>query len=276
MALCVNNIASFQNGPKDLYLRDLITELGQTSNLAICVDAADPRSYTGTGQTINDRSGSANDFFMGTTGAVESGVDPVFNAGPTNNNGGGVADENTYWTIAAGNRIANVTNGAPASTNWLRNNGVASAVAAIYVPNTAFGCSYFSTGDVNSGTYRGGNVRLTNTGHALDIFVTDGTRDSRTAVATPTTNSWNIVGFSYDEATGTFIFTTNSTSETAASITVSATQAFTNQNFVAFANTGTTGTGRIACCAVWNRALTSSELLSFYTQLKARRFPSVP
>lgn len=282
MVLCVNNIASFQNGPKDLYLRDLITELGQATNLSICIDAADPRSYAGTGQTISDRSGNANDFYFGTTSSVEVGVDPSWNAGPTNNNGAGVADENTYFSIVVGTRIANVTNGAPASTNWFRNNGVVSAVSVQYMPTGApgYGNAVFSTGDINAGTFRGGTFYAYNpsstTNPYLSYWRTDGTPESIFSSFSGTGSSWNFYGYAFDEAAGTIAFVVNSSSETKSGVFSAATIAFTNQNHLSYGVPSSSGTGRVACTAVWNRALTTTELLSFYTQLKARRFPSLP
>lgn len=59
-------------------LIDIITNLGLEGNLVYCLDAADPNSYSGTGQTWSDVSGNGNDFFRGETSGSES-KDPTFN-----------------------------------------------------------------------------------------------------------------------------------------------------------------------------------------------------
>ena len=66
--------------PTTVPLIDIITNLGLTGNLVYCLDAADPNSYSGTGQTWSDVSGSGNDFTLGETSGAASD-DPTFNTG---------------------------------------------------------------------------------------------------------------------------------------------------------------------------------------------------
>ncbi len=80
------------------YAIDMLTELGMLSDggsgsLALCLDAADPRSYPGSGQTWFDMSGNGRDFFVGVTSGAEAS-DPTFT--------GNAGDPGAYFAFDGG------------------------------------------------------------------------------------------------------------------------------------------------------------------------------
>lgn len=57
---------------------EILTALGLTSGLLVCLDAGDSTSYSGSGQTWADLSGNGNDWHLG-AGSGASTDDPTFN-----------------------------------------------------------------------------------------------------------------------------------------------------------------------------------------------------
>ena len=58
--LQVNQLSGFGSGQANVSLIDILTALGLTTNLKLCLDAGDSVSYDGTSQDWVDRSGAGN------------------------------------------------------------------------------------------------------------------------------------------------------------------------------------------------------------------------
>lgn len=72
--------------PRKLVLIEGIQQAGMTSGLVGAWDLTDVLSYSGTGQTVADRSGNGNDVYLGATSGSE-GSDPAFSVNKLTFNG---------------------------------------------------------------------------------------------------------------------------------------------------------------------------------------------
>jgi hypothetical protein len=249
------------------YLYDIIKELGLTTNLNLCLDAADPRSYDGVSQTWTDIIGG-NNYFRGATSSSES-TDPTFN-GTAGNPGAG-----TYFSFDGGDHF-NETSAQTFADNWHKNNGACSMVCV---------CWPKSSKAVQSGIWsnRGplasspGIVWENNGSQKLTFrhSTADATSEALTTTAVMTGDSYNFAGSSWDEATTTLLSQINGTAESVAGTASTATAANANVNVIG-SETGATdrwfeNTERIVGLLLWSQALTANALTSFYTEVRSRR-----
>jgi hypothetical protein len=249
------------------YLYDIIQELGLTSNLVLCLDAADTRSYDGSSQTWTDIA-AGNNFFRGDDGTSEA-FDPAFNGTA------GVADEGTYFSSNGNDSFTETTTHSFAET-WHKNNGLFTIAAVIYTPGSQ--CEIFS----NSGAsfVRGIDFHITSSETLMVAHATsDAGHQQSLSTITATSSSYNFVAASFDEADLSLDFVVNSSSE---NVAINGSTATSDSN--ASYKLGARGdlsvvmpSGmRYPCVAAWSTDLSTAALGDIYTRLKARRFTSLP
>jgi hypothetical protein len=201
-------------GSNKYYLFDVLTELGLTTDLKLCLDVADPNSYDGTSQTWVDRSGNANHFYRGATSGAEAS-DPTFNGAVGN------SSESTYWGFDGGDyfkEAAAHTFGA----NIHKNNGLATLIA-IFMPNTAKAdrTAFFSTKETAVAD-AGINFNLRATYEPrITRSVTATTAQSTISTLFSTAAVFNFFAFGLDEAALAIRFRVNSATEDVGAITAS-------------------------------------------------------
>jgi hypothetical protein len=113
-------------------LFDIITALGLTGNLAVCLDAGDSSSYSGSGQTFSDRSGAGNDFTRGATSSSES-TDPTFNGTP-----GGLS-ANEYFSSDGGDYFTIASGGASFAADFHKDNALLTLIGLVWWPSSGPG-----------------------------------------------------------------------------------------------------------------------------------------
>lgn len=252
----------------------LINELSNLSlrtNLKCCLDVGDLNSYDGTAQTWRDLSGNGIDFYRG-TGSGSDGADPTFNgtAGSESSSAYFSYDGGDWFTLAQAN---------PSWVNAIHKDSAAfSFVQIVYannIDNTKAVAGLGTLGDTGAGFVFGSGAS-SSLKMALDVFSASAQVlhiDSNTAL---TNNAWNLVGFSFNEAAGTGFFQVNGTTETFSGKTYTSPDTGNAPNSMRIGrDTETTGLAdasgcRIADFAIWDRALTSAEMLSLYRMVKSK------
>jgi hypothetical protein len=253
--------------PSSKFLYDIIQELGLTSNLVVCMDAADLRSYDGTSQTWTDIA-NGNNFTRGASTSSEAS-DPTFNGTA------GVADESTYFSFDGGDYFENSTDGVPDTEAYAYNNATFTMLYVMWVPNMGGNEVIFdNTGGNNYILAYFASNEAINFAHTYSNLLFN---ETITSTVTATTSQWNFISWSYNEPGTTidFVINANTSNHTTAAST------FTGP-YTDIARIGTNlstslpNTTRLACCAIWSTNLTTTQLNQIYTRLKARRFTSMP
>lgn len=207
-----------------------------TDGLVLHLDAANTRSYPGSGNTVYDLSGSGN------TSALTNG--PTYNS---SNLGSFVLDGSNDYILV--NSQANILS----KTAYTK-------IAFIYISN-------FSTvNNIISGGFSGQ--------HAFWMFGTDklnaghnGAWNTVVGATSLSLNTWYFAAVTYSNSTGWKLYLNGREDGTSASTTT-----FTgNQEIVIGAYSSSNNfTGRIASVQVYNRALTATEIFQNYHATKGR------
>ena len=207
-----------------------------TDGLVLHLDAANTRSYPGSGNTVYDLSG------FGNTSALTNG--PTYNS---SNLGAFVLDGSNDYILV--NSQANILS----KTAYTK-------IAYIYISN-------FSTvNNIISGGFSGqhafwmfGTVKL-NAGH-------NGSWATVVGATTLSLNTWYFAAVTYSNSTGWKLYLNGREDGTSADTTT-----FTgNQEIVIGAySSGNNFTGRISNIQVYNRALSATEILQNYNATKGR------
>ena len=207
-----------------------------TDGLVLHLDAANTRSYPGSGNTVYDLSG------FGNTSALTNG--PTYNS---SNLGAFVLDGSNDYILV--NSQANILS----KTAYTK-------IAYIYISN-------FSTvNNIISGGFSGqhafwmfGTVKL-NAGH-------NGSWATVVGATTLSLNTWYFAAVTYSNSTGWKLYLNGREDGTSADTTT-----FTgNQEIVIGAySSGNNFTGRISNIQVYNRALTATEIFQNYHATKGR------
>ena len=207
-----------------------------TDLLVLHLDAANTRSYPGSGNTVYDLSGSGN------TSALTNG--PTY---LSSNLGAFVLDGSNDYILV--NSQANILS----KTAYTK-------IAFIYISN-------FSTvNNIISGGFSGQ--------HAFWMFGTDklnaghnGSWNTVVGATSISLNTWYFAAVTYSDSTGWKLYLNGREDGTSASTTT-----FTgNQEIVIGAYSSSNNfTGRISNIQVYNRALTSTEILQNYHATKGR------
>jgi len=207
-----------------------------TDGLVLHLDAANTRSYPGSGNTVYDLSGSGN------TSALTNG--PTY---LSSNLGAFVLDGSNDYILV--NSQANILS----KTAYTK-------IAFIYISN-------FSTvNNIISGGFSGQ--------HAFWMFGTDklnaghnGAWNTVVGATSLSLNTWYFAAVTYSDSTGWKLYLNGREDGTSASTTT-----FTgNQEIVIGAySSGNNFTGRISNIQVYNRALTATEIFQNYHATKGR------
>ena len=267
----MNILKMAQNSPqgnKSLY--QVISDLGLTTNLKLCLDAGDSASYSPSLQTDKwlDTSGGGFDFFRG-SGTGSDTADPTFNGAA-----GGLSS-NEYWSFDGGDRFTYDTTNETWMENLHKNNAIYTVFCVQYIVSLT--TSHFILGTRGStGTGVTFNTLRGTTSSPL-VFVANG--GSTVLIADSTldcnNNAWNVVGISVNEGTASGVFLLNGSTETFNSTYSSP----STGNAATTMCLGSTGGGasnspngsRIACLAVWEGTqLTTTNLTNIYNAIKGR------
>jgi hypothetical protein len=207
-----------------------------TDGLVLHLDAANTRSYPGSGNTVYDLSG------FGNTSALTNG--PTYNS---SNLGAFVLDGSNDYILV--NSQANILS----KTAYTK-------IAFIYISN-------FSTvNNIISGGFSGQ--------HAFWMFGTDklnaghnGTWNTVVGATTLSLNTWYFAAVTYSNSTGWKLYLNGREDGTSADTTT-----FTGNQEISIGSysTGNNFTGRISNIQVYNRALTSTEIFQNYHATKGR------
>jgi len=256
-------------------LVQILTDLSLTTNLKLCLDAADGNSYT-SGEKWLDTSGGDYDFMLGTeTGSPSSGDEPTFN---------GVADDKSsseYFSFDGGDLFKYDTS----TETWMDALHEEAAVFTIFMvmwPNTATTHHMLGTGQ--RAWARGMRLNLNNTqGHS--ITVSKGSSPAVLSVVGDTgftSGQWNMSAFVIDENGGSvsFFWRDKAYNQVSASNTFDASYTSPSSGAAAYpmeigGNGGddkAPANTRIACVAIWQgTALTKANLDDIYDQLNGDR-----
>lgn len=253
-------------------LSQIITDLGLTTNLKLCLDAGDANSYNPAVQTEKwlDTSGNGYDFYRGTSTGGDA-------AEPTFNGSAGGASSNEYFSFDGGDYFlydsANET-----WMNALHKNSAVFSIFIVFYPNSTAAQRYFAT--KGSGVGTGLMFYIQATSLLPEVFVSNGSGTVCTLNTPSAANNaaWNVYGASLDEAIGT----ANSLVKINSSSTQINDESYTSPSSSDVSGTTAIGSlssgvsplpsgSRIACLAMWEgTALTTTNLSDIYDAIKGR------
>lgn len=246
---------------------DVLTSIGLTTNLKLCLDAGDAASYT-SGQTWFDRSGGGFDFFLGSSSGSES-ADPTFNG----NAGGNSSSE--FFDFLNFDRCSYDS----ANEAWMdamhKDSAQFSIAAWIRFP-LATGVISASLGDDLGGSGPGIQIVVTATAFGappaqvtVRIAHTSGYALQQDCATTLSRQAWHFVGISVDESGNTLRFNIDGTA-TSHACTYS-TPAATGAPGPYYIGNALGVAVDIANYSVWQaRALSAAELQSLFQATRGK------
>lgn len=247
----------------DSSLFSLLTKLDLTTGLAVCLDAGDAASYSGSGQTWTDRSGNGNHYTRGNDSSATTD-DPTFNG-----TAGSLADT-AYWSFDAGDFFEESADQSFADT-WGSDGALWSAIALLYPPSGGFANTdnIFQNGvAVTTPLFQvaSNSLRL--------IDATDGDY-SISSSNTFSGGAWNFAGVSVNEnggASGAFLRLQNTI--TTGNPAKTTPRAVSGVYRICASIDNTT---RLSMIAIWNGvALTQAQMSLIYNALKDQRHTTLP
>lgn len=259
-----------------LSLYQIISSLGLTTNLKICLDAGDSASYNPSVQTISwlNTSGTGYNFWRGNTSSAASD-DPTFNG-----SAGGLSSSE-YWSVDGGDFFSSTNRTAVPTwiSNQHKNNALFSFACTFYMTSSTSPIGMFLTAS-GLASNQPGIIITTDTSRKFVFSVrgASGNVFSLTSTTAFNATAWNVAQLSIDEANNAYILNINGTVETG---TCTYTSPDANDVF-AFPRIGITGyaantpntfapTGtRYAEIAFFDTALTSTNLTNIYNKIKGR------
>lgn len=269
----INLILALMAAGNSPTLIEAIRAAGLTSNLKLCLDAADYASYPGTGQQWLDTSGNGYDFFRGTTGSGDA-FDPTFNGPP------GVAGPDTYWSTDGGDLFRYDTSNETWMNALHKDSAAFSVLCFVYVPNTSSDNTIFGTTATTAVTGIG-TMLLLDSSERPRFLVANGSSFSSNITGTALSVGWHVLGLSVDEAAGAgFLYADGAYNQVSSSDTFTATYSSPSAsnasgvmsilsvgNEQALADSGT----KIAGLAIWQgAALTKGNFDAIYSQVRGR------
>lgn len=268
--LSVNSLSGFGSQRDPVLLREILERAGVLGSCKVCLDAADPSSYPGSGQTWFDVSGNANDYFLGATGGAEAS-DPTFV--------GSVGALDAYFSFDGGD-FFNETAAHTFDNNWHKDNGSCSAIALVYPLVTKLAASSIwsnrNQGGVDSGVIF--EVLLTTRLVHFRHSITTGTNEGISSTFALNGAAWNYVGWSWHEPTPLMRFHHNLSHESIAGTASTDTDASGVGRVGANPNsTGPMESGeRLMALALFEGALVEAQFSDVYDIIKAGRLQSLP
>ena len=253
-------------------LIDIITTLGLTTNLKLCLDAGDADSYDPGVQTAKwlDTSGNGHDFYRGTSG-VGDGAEPTFNG-----SAGGLSSAE-YFSFDGGDRLDYDTTNETWMENIHKDNAIFSFMFAYRRGTGASSYRLFNTHI--SATAIGFNISHNSNPAVLDFRVGNGTSNpfSQQTTGTFAQDTWTILQGSLNEATGASGALLKINGSTAETFTSTYTSPSTGAAAAATIGSRPGGAGnlpsgsRLACMAIWEgTALSATNLTDIYNAIKGR------
>jgi hypothetical protein len=251
---------------------DVIQRQGLTSNLRLCLDAADGNSLPAASTKWLDTSGNGYDFFRGTTGGADA-TDPTIN---------GSADGRSsaeYLSFDTADFLRYDTTNETWMQNLHKDNAVFTLAAWVYMPSFGGSFGVFGTRGAAGGntgtsfTFAGSTLQLAiqNAGSSV-MLATTGNIAS--------TNTWTFGAVSITEATGANGALIRVNSAESLHTSTYSSPAAGNASFTA--EIGARGNGdsplsnitngaRMAAFMAWEGvALTSAQLAAFYAATRGR------
>lgn len=250
-------------------LIDIITSLGLTSNLKICLDAGDADSYDSGVQTARwlDTSGNGYDFYRGSSTGGD-GAEPTFNG-----TAGGLSSAE-YFSFDGGDYFS-YDSANEAWMDLLHNNGsLFTQFCMIYSPSSTI-LNLFTTARP---TNYGAGIQVESNTLRLIVSTPSGLNTTNAVGSAIGINAWQPLGVGVSEnggATGSsYIITGGSTgtwnASNASAATGTPTAAATLGANPLKNNPFANGT-RLACFAMWQgTALTTTNLSDIYNAIKGR------
>ena len=267
----MHSFAQFFGASGTSTIYSIISARSLTTNLVLCIDAADGSSYDGTSQTWIDRTGTAN-FVRGTSTSSE-GSDPTFS---------GVADAksaNEYFSFDGSDRMDSAS-GATWMNGIYKDNATFTIIAGVYIPSGTIGLPVLGQAQGFSGVEGANfNVGGSTSSYALEFKVytsAGGSARSVTSTATATAGAWNFVAVDQNEASSTGLnFQCNSTQQSGQNGTYTSPSAADFGSIsIGYASTlsPTQQAGsRVAFVAVWSTNIGLTSINNLYTDIKAAR-----
>lgn len=253
----------------------LITMLGQAgllTSLALCLDAGDSDSYSGSGQTWSDVSTVGNDYLLGSELSTDAG-DPTFNG-----TAGGLSDSE-YFSVDGGDFFA-PSGASTLGADW-HQDGAKFTVAMVF-KSAADGADrrLFATANSHS-TGTGVSVYITTSNVVHFSAWNAGVSAASFLGGAVSSDDWTFVAYSIDEATsgdgaicvnnGTVTLFESTYDTPAAGAADGDPRIFAMANNTIPMPSGS----RVAAVLVWeDRALNTTELMQLRNALRLR-FPSV-
>jgi hypothetical protein len=261
-------LTSSGSGPKTL--QEIINAMGATSSLNFCLDAGDTASYSGTGQTWTDTSGSGNSFFRGDTGSA-SATDPTFNT-----SGSRLDGTTTYWSFDGGDYFQ--ASGSPTFAEpWHKAGATYSLMFLYYLPTplAANTNGLFATRQGLS-TNAGIGMYISNASAVVAFYrsISNSSVDTLFSVTNPVTaNSYNFIAITHTDGGGPRTCV-NGVFETLTPTSSTSTEASTSPyqigNFTDSSSGPMQTNARLVCTAGWSRQLSDAEVTVLYNQMKLR------
>lgn len=245
-------------------LSQIISDLGLTTNLKLCLDAGDANSYDPAVQTDKwlDVSGNGYDLFRGSVTGSDA-ADPTFNG-----TAGGLSD-NEYFSYDGGDWFTYDSTLETWMNNLHKNNAIFTIVTAFYKPSLGDAVRIVTT-RTTSTTSPGIYLRI----NSDDTFTFLERSNQIFTSTAQTTAGWNILAMSFNEGSSSLSFMLNGAAESAS---VSYTSPSTTNSSLfrigtAVATTNPNPAGiRTAVTSMWEgTALTSQNLADLYDALKGR------
>jgi hypothetical protein len=268
--LTVSQLHGFNAGGSDKSVLGILQAAGLGSGLVFVVDAGDSRCYPGSGQDVFDATSNNNDFFLGTTSSAAAD-DPTFTGTA------GALDETAYFAFDGADNIC--YNGTSTFDDTWSNADGAFTVLAVFWPNAS---TTHTLGGNATSAVGAGSMRWFYTS-AEKVQINYSTNDlsgatSETSVTTGTTGGITLAAMSIAMSTTTAVFRINGSTDTATLFGSSCTGAPPKSWRIADDGLGNQlpANDRLYAYVAWSRALSSAELATAYTALKARRFTSLP
>jgi len=282
----------FSQGTKfeNTKLSEAVQRAYLNSNTVFVLDAGDIASWNGSGQLWKDVSSSNVNFFLGSTSSVENPGDPAFSGAA------GHVTSNEFWLTRGGGGQGQaqfqLAAAAPAELQDIHQlNAKFTLLAVVWFPSSpVFGSSGGSiigncggNAPTSLGTGFKWELPYANPPSPQKITITNGgsTVLSVQASNTISTNSWHVIGLSYDSTSNTgFFYLDGSYDNTTGNNTFNASMTNPSAGNAAYTlqimnqggqNESLVTGGRLAGIILWSgQALTKNELDEIYTQIAPR------
>lgn len=254
-------------------LYQILIDLGLTTNLKLCFDAADSASYGGSGETFTDRAGT-QDFWFGAAGTTD-GDEPTFNGTA------GRLSVNEYMSVDGGDHFR--AKAQPAFIQNLHKDGA--KFSGFAVSYRSAGASHSLIGTLGVSTATIGFLWSADANHSITIFNdSHAPALSQNSSAAAPQDAWGCFGMTIDENGGAdagFLWRNgaydpvsgNDTWNPSYSLPNSSDASFTVSMFARGDGQLASGSGcRIACLALWEGGvLTKANLDAIYNDLNGER-----